>query len=125
MRLPDMKAIEDALNDIAEWLVACHGERIAAVSLTLEGFYGRGEEYWGIVSSISRSAGETSETLSSRGAQLLAEGVFVKLFPNARFIKNTVRDVRDVARSRLIQSSGVSAHRRLVLLSRFGRPAEG
>jgi hypothetical protein len=124
MRLPDTKAIKGALTEIAEWLVACHGRRIVAVSLTLEGFYGPGEDYWGIVPFISRGAGETPETLPARAVQALSEEVFIRVFPNARFTKDCLLDVRDVARSRSVQSSAVSAHRRLVLLNRFGRPAE-
>ena len=124
-RSPDTDAIEGALNEIAEWLVAFHGERIAAVSLTLEGFYGPGQEYWGIVPSVARGSGETRQTLPSQGVQALSEDIFMKIFPETQFTKSSSRDVRDIARSRSVQASAVSAHRRLVLLSRFGHPPEG
>ena len=123
-RPPDTDAIKGALNEIAEWLVAFHGERIAAVSLTLEGFYSPGEEYWGIVPSIARGAGETRQTLPSHRVRALSEDVFIRIFPETQFTKTSSRDVRDIARSQLIQASAVSAHRRLVLLSRFGHPPE-
>lgn len=116
--------LEDALQLIAEWLVACYGSRLDAVALTLEGFYTPAPEYSGILPSVARAEGETRETLPSPQVQDLAEGVFAGLFPQARLDRNTSRDVRDVARSGRVDAVCVSAHRRIELLTRFGRPEE-
>jgi hypothetical protein len=113
--------IEKALDTIAEWLIACYGPRITALSLTLEGFYSPGPEYYGIYPSITRAEGETHETLASREVRDLAESVFRRLFPHVRFERAPSRDVRHIARSDLVKAGDVSAHRRIKLLVRFGR----
>lgn len=76
MRRPDLDEIEAALDQVAEWLVALYGTRIVYICLTLEGFYGPGEVYWGLVTSIERADGESRETLPSPEVRGLAEGVF-------------------------------------------------
>jgi hypothetical protein len=91
--------------------------------LTLEGFYTAGCPYRGIVPSVGRADGETRETLPSHDLQAQAEEVFARLLPAAAFDKTSVRDVRDVARSVIVRSCDLSAHRRLQLLGRYGRPS--
>lgn len=120
---PNLVEIKHILNEIADWLVASHGTRITQLVLTLEGFYTGGPLYWGIVPPIGRADGETRATLSSRDLQARAEQVFVRLLPAAAFDKTSNRDVRDVARSLIVRSSDLSAHRRLELFGRFGRPS--
>ena len=114
--------LEDGLRQIAEWLIAIHGPRIEAVALTLEGFYTPAPEYYGILPSVVRAEGETRDTLPSRQVRDLAEGVFTDLFPKALIDRNSSRDVRDVARSGRVDASRVTGHRRIQLLTRFGRP---
>ncbi|HPG21914.1 MAG TPA: hypothetical protein PLH75_03885 [Amaricoccus sp.] len=120
---PALEEIECALDEIAAWLVALRGARITQRVLTLEGFCAADPIYWGIVPSIGRADGETRETLPSRDLQALAEEVFARLLPAAAFDKTSGHDVRDVARSVIVRSSDLSAHRRLELLGRFGRPS--
>ena len=38
-RRPDIEKIEDTLDQIAEWLIACYGQRIVSVSLILTILY--------------------------------------------------------------------------------------
>lgn len=123
-RMLTIDEIEDALQLIADWLVACYGPRLEAISLTLEGYYTSDPEYYGILPWITRGEGETRDTLPSRQVRDLAEGIFARLLPQARIDRNTSRDVRDVARSGRVDASCVSAHRRVELLTRFGRPDE-
>jgi hypothetical protein len=118
----EIDEIEKALDTIAAWLIACYGPRVTAVSLTLEGFYSPGADYFGIRPSIARAEGETRATLSSREVGDLAETVFRRLFPQARIERAPSRDVRDIARSKLVKAGDVTAHRRIELLARFGRP---
>lgn len=114
--------IEDALQTIAQWLIACYGPRIHMIALSLDGFYTALPEYYGIVPSIVRGEGETRETLPSREVRDLAEAVFTSMLPAAQFERGTSRDVQDVAWSRHVEAQEVTAHRRLELLARFGRP---
>lgn len=114
--------LESALALIGEWLVAIYGSRLDAVVLTLQGFHTSAPHYYGIVPWLARSEGETPDTLPSRQVQDLAERVFTSLFPEARIDPATPCDVCDVARSGLVTASRITAHRRLELLSRFGRP---
>lgn len=116
--------LEDALPTIAEWLIACFGPRLDEISLTLEGRYTSAPEYYGILPWVLRAEGETRDTLSLRQVRHLAEGVFVSLFPQARLDRNTSRDVRGVAQSGRVRAVRVTAHRRIELLTRFGRPEE-
>jgi hypothetical protein len=120
----EIDEIEKALETIAEWLIACYGPRITALSLTLEGFYSPGPEYYGIYPSIMRAEGETRETLASREVRDLAETVFRRLFPQARIERVPSRDVRHIARS-FVKAGDVTAHRRIELLARFGRSGGG
>ncbi len=115
--------LEDALQLIAEWLIAVYGPRVETVTLILEGYYTPAPEYYGILPWVVRAEGETRATLPSRQVRDLAEGVFANLFPEARIDRSSSRDVRDVARSGRVDASCVTAHRRMQLLARFGRPA--
>lgn len=123
---PDLDMIEDALDLVAEWLIAAYGPRIAAVSLLLQGHYGPVAECYGIVP-ITLDRGrrpdglpENRETLPTREICDQAERLFLCLCPRVRFDHDGVRDIRDVGRSRLVQATDVSAHRRIDLLRRFG-----
>lgn len=120
---PSLEELEHALDEIAAWLVAFYGGRITQLVLILEGFYTAGSSFWGIVPSVVRATGETRETLPSRDLLAWAEEVFIRLLPSAAFDKTSGRDVRDVACSLIVRSSDVSAHRRLELLGRYGRPS--
>mgnify|MGYP000938703715 CR=1 FL=1 len=115
--------IDEALEVIAEWLVACYGVRIRGLRLVLEGYYSGLPEYYGILPWIDRAGGETRISLPSREARDLAEGVFTDLLPGAQITRQGSRDVRDIARSSYIVASEVSAHRRIELLARFGQPS--
>jgi hypothetical protein len=117
----EIDEIEKALDMIAEWLIACYGPRVTALSLTLEGFYSPEPGYYGIHPSIARAKGETRETLPAREVRDLAETVFPRIFPQARIERAPSRDVRHIARSELVKAGDVTAHRRIELLARFGR----
>ena len=121
---PTVEELESALVLIAEWLIAIYGLRLDAVVLTLEGFDTSTPDYYRIVPWLARGAGETPDTLPSRQVRDLAEGIFATLFPQARIDQATARNVRDVARSGLVDAGHVTAHRQVELLARFGRPAE-
>jgi hypothetical protein len=121
-RRVEIDEIEKALDTIAEWLIACYGPRVTAISLTLEGFYSPLPEYYGIYPWISRADGETRETLSSSEVRNLAEPVFRHLFPQAQIERTPSRDVREIARSARVEAKDVTAHRRIDLLARFGHP---
>jgi hypothetical protein len=118
----DLAQIEGALDVIAEWLIACYGARMQSITLVLEGFYTGEPEYYGILPWIDRTDGETRETLPSREVRDLAERIFIALLPQARITRESSRDVRDIARSDRVAAANLSAHRRLELLDRFGRP---
>ncbi len=66
---PTVAELEDALQLIAEWLIAIYGLRLDAVVLTLEGFYTSEPDYYGILPWLARGAGETPDTLPSRQVQ--------------------------------------------------------
>lgn len=119
----EFEDIEEALEVIAEWLVACYGERIRGLQLVLEGYYTGRPEYYGILPWIDRADSESKITLLSREARDLAEAVFTTLLPAAQITRQGSRDVCDIARSSYILASEVSAHRRIELLARFGWPA--
>lgn len=121
-RIP-IDELEAALDTVAEWLIAAYGPRLASVYLTLEGYYTADPVYWGIVPMLERGAGESRETLPSGEVRDRAEAVIAVLCPDARLTRESMRDVRDVARSRRVSPADVSGHRRLDLLGRFGRPA--
>lgn len=114
--------LEAALQLIAEWIVALYGQRIEAVSLTLEGFYTSAPEYHGILPWVARGKGETRDTLPLRQVRDLAEGALSTLFPQVLLDKSFSRDVRDVARSGRVAAVRVSPHRRIELLARFAKP---
>ena len=122
--------IEEALDLIAEWLIAAYGLRIAAVSLTIEGHYGPLADCYGIVPiTLERGLGpdgrpETRETLPTREVCGEAEKLFQRLCPEMRFDHDGTRDVRHVGSSRLVRASEVSAHRRLELRRRHGTPRQ-
>lgn len=114
--------IEAALEVIAEWLVACYGDRVQGLQLMLEGYHTGRPEYYGILPWIERAEGESKISLPSSEARDLAEGVFTALLPAAQITRQGSRDVRDIARSPYIATGEVSAHRRIELRARFGRP---
>jgi hypothetical protein len=116
----EIDEIEKALDTIAEWLIACYGPWVTALSLTLEGFYSPGPEYYGIYPSITRAEAETRETLSSHEVRDLAETIFRRLFPQARIERAPSLDVRQIARSEFIKAVDVTAHRRIELLGVSG-----
>ena len=116
--------LEGALELIAEWLVACYGPRLEAVSLTLEGFHRRWADYHGILPWVARGEGETRDTLPLREVRDLAEGVFTALFPQIRFDRATAPDIHDVARSGRVAAVRVPANRQVELLKLFRRPEE-
>ena len=118
--------IEDALDLVAEWLIAAYGQRIAAVSLVIEGHYGPLDDCYGIVPiTIDRGIGpdgaaETRETLPTQEVLRQAERLLLRLCPTMRFGHDGGRDVREVGRSRFVRASDVSAHRRIELRRRYG-----
>ena len=122
--------IEEALDLVAEWLIAAYGSRIAAVSLTIEGHYGPLADCYGIVPiTLERGLGpdgrpETRETLPTREVCEQAEVLFQRLYPKMRFDHNSVRDVRHVGSSKFVRASEVSAHRRIELRRRHGIPGQ-
>lgn len=121
----------DALNLVAEWLIAAYGQRLKAVSLYLEGHYGPPHECHSItVFTLDRGAGvdgipETQESLQRTDVCAQAERLFLHLCPHFQFDHDNVRDIRDVARTRRVEAADVSAHRRIALLRRFGTLASG
>lgn len=113
---------------LAQWLHAVYGPRLAAISLSLEGHYGPVSECYGVVPIlVTRGVGvdgasETRETLPTAEIIARSEELFSRLHPHVQFTHSNSRDVRHIASSRSVASSDVSAHRRMQLLTRFGRP---
>lgn len=118
----ESEEIEAALEVIAEWLVACYTDRIRGLQLVLEGYYTGRPEYYGILPWIDRADSESKITLPSTEVRDLAEAVFTTLLSAAQITRQGSRDVCDIARSPYIVTGEVSAHRRIELLARFGRP---
>jgi hypothetical protein len=118
--------IEEAVNLVAEWLIAAYESRLAAVSLSIEGHYGPLTDCYGIVPiTLARGIGaggvpETRETLPTREVCDQAEQLFRRLYPAVHFDRDNVRDVRELASSRLVDSADVTAHRRIELRRRYG-----
>lgn len=113
--------LETALDATSDWLITVYGARLAGIRLTLEGYYIGGRAFDGIVPLLARAEGETRATLPSAEVRDRAEAVFLALCPRARITRG-LGDVRDVASSRRVAAAEVSAHRRLELLRRLGRP---
>jgi hypothetical protein len=118
--------VDDALRDVAEWLIARYGTRLDWIGLTIEGYY-PSATCWGIVPNIGRGTApdgspETRETLPAREIAAEAEALFSRLIPGTIFEKISGCDVRDVA-SASARSDAISAHRRLALIGRHGQTA--
>lgn len=118
--------IEEALDLVAEWLIAAYSPGIAAVSLEIEGHYGSLADCYGIVP-ITLERGfdsdghpETRETLPTRDVCGQAERLFQRLCPEMRFDHDGMRDVRHIASSELVRVSDVSGRRRIELRRRVG-----
>lgn len=119
----EFEEIEEALGMIAEWLIACYGDRIRGLRVELEGYYTGRPEYYGILPWLDRAEGETKLSLPATEVRDLAEAVMTTLLPAAQITRQGSRDVWQIAASPYIVASEVSAHRRIELLARFGRPA--
>lgn len=123
----DYDNLSDALDEIAAWLLAAYGPRLARISLTLEGYYSHPGECYGIVPITLdrgvRSDGslETRESLPSHEVRDHAEALLARLVPDIRCTRESGRDVREVASSRLLAMADVSAHQRMAQLRSYGR----
>lgn len=122
----NLDMIEEALDLVAEWLIAAYGARIAAVSLVIEGHYGPIADCYGVVPiTLDRGHGpdgmqESRETLPTREVCEQAERLFLRLRPEIHFDHDGRRDVREVGSSRLVKASDMTAHRRIELRRRYG-----
>lgn len=123
----DFNHLSDALDEIAAWLLAAYGPRLARISLALEGYYSHPRECYGIVPITLdrgvRSDGlpETRESLPSYEVRDHADALLARLVPGIRCTRDSGRDVREVASSLLLAEVDVSGHRRMALLRAYGR----
>lgn len=120
--------LEEALDIVAAWLITVYGRRLERVSLSLEGYYGPITECYGIVPiTIGRGTrpdgtAESRDTLPTREIRDSAEALLARLVPGVVCTRDSMRDVRHVVSSALVRAEDVSAHRRIELLRRYGRP---
>jgi hypothetical protein len=119
--------VNDALQEVAEWLISRHGKSIDWISLTIQGYYSV-EPWWGIIPTIGRGMApdgspETRETLPTRAVAAEAEALLARLVPGTIFEKISGCDVRHVA-SASARSNDLSSHKRLTLIRRHGQPAQ-
>jgi hypothetical protein len=109
-----------ALQETAAWLLAAHGARLTEVTLLLEYHCGDPATYWGIDVSVD-GAPENCETQSRDELGALAETIFRRLLPTARFERSS-RDT-DLAEYASLYAMDLTAHLRLALLRRHGTRA--
>ena len=119
--------LSEVLEEIASWLLAAYGARLAGLSLSLQGHYGPITECYGVVP-ITLARGlqpdgteETRETLPSRELCGHADALLTRLAPGIRCLRDPGRDVREIASSRFLKAGDVSAHRKVELLRKYGR----
>jgi hypothetical protein len=122
----DYDNLSGALDTIAAWLLAAYGPRLARISLTLEGYYSHPSECYGIVPITldrgvrSDGSQETRESLPGQEVRNHADALIARLVPGIRCTRDPVRDVREVASSRLLAAADISAHQRITLLRAYG-----
>jgi hypothetical protein len=83
--------IQAALEVIAEWLIACCGDRILGLRVELEGYYTGRPEYYGILPWIDRAEDENKTSLPSSEVRYLAEAVFTNLVPAVQITRQGSR----------------------------------